>query len=66
MISAGRDEGCDFGAKRCKEGAVCVGFREMKRGQAARGQCMRATTRYVPSYSTSFGCKVTTFPITCK
>ena len=57
-LHAGKEGGCDFGSRRCGEGAVCVGFRALVKGSAGRGRCLRGTAKYVPSYSTRFGCKV--------
>lgn len=58
LRSAGERRECDFGEKRCEAGTVCIGFKEAKRGDEARGTCHVATAAYVPSYSLHFGCKV--------
>ena len=58
FLDAGKEGGCDFSSRRCEEGAVCVGFRALVEGSAGRGRCLRGTAKYVPSYSTRFGCKV--------
>ncbi|CAL8470795.1 g10337 [Coccomyxa elongata] len=55
--SSGKQGGCDFSSRRCAEGAVCVGYRALIGGSAGRGRCLLSTARYVPSYSTRFGCK---------
>jgi hypothetical protein len=56
---AGARRDCDFGEKRCEAGTACIGFKEAKSEDAARGICHVATAAYVPSYSLHFGCKVT-------
>ena len=55
---AGKRRECDFGEKRCEAGTVCIGFKEAKRGDEARGTCHVATAAYIPSYSLHFSCKV--------
>ena len=49
-----QSDGCDPYVNLCEAGAVCVDFRLAPPQQ--RGRCLRATARYVPSYSTRLRC----------
>eukprot|EP01025_Chloroclados_australasicus_P057830 TRINITY_DN72261_c0_g1_i1.p1 TRINITY_DN72261_c0_g1~~TRINITY_DN72261_c0_g1_i1.p1 ORF type:complete len:164 (-),score=12.72 TRINITY_DN72261_c0_g1_i1:100-546(-) len=44
--------GCDPVDNLCPETEVCLHLQPGKSGENARGQCVRATARFVPSYST--------------
>lgn len=42
---------CDPYKQRCQDGHVCINFRPALGAEAGLGQCVRATARFVPSYS---------------
>jgi hypothetical protein len=46
------DDGCDPWVNRCAAGSACVGFRQAAPRGTGAGKCLRATARFVPSYST--------------
>ena len=49
---------CDPTSRPCAEGDLCVGWQPGAPGGSASGRCLRATARYLPSFSTALSCEV--------